>query len=191
MQQKELMNDDELFALMKHVQPLTQRIPPGIREIAVAIFERGRHAGATQERALWELARTNEAIEGLGAWSRSVPVDPGHYWVWQDAETWPCKGSAHCVLVEPKRGRMVAWVPFMDFADEVVCIDHKDTWMDAWWLGPVSPPEAPSGLDAQDYEAASAELARVKSGESKVVPLEDVMRRLGMTGATSAKGGAT
>ena len=86
--------------------------------------------------------------EGLGAWSRSAPTEPGHYWVWQDAGTWPCKGAVHCVLVERERRTdgwaMVAWAPFMDFAEAVVCSDSENTWLDSWWLGPVSPPQAPN-----------------------------------------------
>jgi hypothetical protein len=32
--------------------------------------------------------------EGLGAWSRSAPTEPGHYWVWQAGDTWPCRRRA-------------------------------------------------------------------------------------------------
>ena len=91
------------------------------------------------------------STDGLGAWSRSAPVAPGHYWVWQDAGTWPCKGDVHCVLVELERSsrtgvavRVVAWVPFMEYSDAVVCSDSENTWLDAWWLGPVAPPNAPN-----------------------------------------------
>ena len=84
------------------------------------------------------------SMEGLGAWTRSAPTEPGHYWVWQDAGTWPCKGEMYCVLAEIERGRMVAWAPFMDYADAVVCGDSENTWLDAFWLGPVVPPQAPN-----------------------------------------------
>jgi hypothetical protein len=73
-------------------------------------------------------------------WVQNAPTEPGHYWVWQDAETWPCKGVVHCVLVEQAVGCMVAWVPFMDFSDATTC----STWANAFWFGPVPPPEAPS-----------------------------------------------
>jgi hypothetical protein len=86
----------------------------------------------------------SDSSAGLGAWSRNAPTEPGHYWVWQDGGTWPCFGTVHCVLVRLERGRMVAWVPFMDCADAVVCSDSENTWMDALWLGPMAPPKAPN-----------------------------------------------
>ena len=96
-----------------------------------------------------ELPQTTEPLalksnEGLGAWFRSAPTEPGHYWVWQDVDTWPCHGVVHAVLVEEERGRLVAWVPFMDYTDSVVCSDTENTWMDAMWRGPVAPPDAPN-----------------------------------------------
>ncbi len=84
------------------------------------------------------------SMEGFGAWSRSAPTVAGWYWVWQDEGTWPCHGRAHCVFVENEQSRLRAWVPYMDYADGVVCSDDENTWLDAWWLGPVAVPDAPN-----------------------------------------------
>jgi len=82
--------------------------------------------------------------EGLGAWSRSAPTEPGRYWVWQDDETWPCRGLVHLVIVERLTLGLCAWVPFMDYAEPVACGESENTWMDALWLGPVEVPQAPN-----------------------------------------------
>lgn len=82
--------------------------------------------------------------DGLGAWSRSAPTEPGRYWVWQDEGTWPCLGVVHLVIVERLTLGLCAWVPFMDYADPVVCDDNANTWLDAQWLGPVEVPQAPN-----------------------------------------------
>lgn len=77
--------------------------------------------------------------EWLGAWSRNKPAAPGHYWVWQPNDAWPCRGRVHLVEVV-RNGSLVAWVPYMDYADSLQC----DTWTGAMWLGPVAAPEAPN-----------------------------------------------
>jgi len=86
----------------------------------------------------------SELSDQLGAWSSTAPAAPGHYWVWQPEDTWPCKGSVHCVVVEAERNGLAAWVPFMDFSAPVTCSDERDIWAGALWLGPIRPPQAPN-----------------------------------------------
>jgi hypothetical protein len=75
-------------------------------------------------------------------WNKNPPTVPGYYWVWQPLYTWPCRGNVHCVLVENECGNMVAWVPFMDFADGVSDTE-AGTWNDARWVGPLIAPMSP------------------------------------------------
>ena len=79
-------------------------------------------------------------------WSQNPPTEPGLYWVWQDARTWPCAGDVTAVEVELIEGVLCAWVPSATepTADAVVPNEKEDAWIDAWWLGPINRPAAPS-----------------------------------------------
>lgn len=69
-------------------------------------------------------------------WTETPPTAPGWYWhskcAWYGRES----GGPYAVLVELYAGKLVSWVPFMDYADPVA---DKDSWP-GLWLGPVTPP---------------------------------------------------
>ena len=50
-------------------------------------------------------------------WTKDPPTEPGHYWVWQPAEDWPCHGEPMTANVEINYQRkdlaLIAWTPKM------------------------------------------------------------------------------
>ena len=95
-----------------------------------------------------------ESAEPAQEWTKEPPNAPGHYWVWQPAEDWPCHGEPIPVVVEVGvRGGeklLLAWGPKMDYGWPVVPILSRDSyWGLPLWLGPIDPPKAPAGGSAE------------------------------------------
>jgi hypothetical protein len=84
----------------------------------------------------------------MKTWTKDKPTAPGHFWVWQPTDVWPCRGQVHLVEVTatpvgPRPGgvpTLRAWVPYMDYEDPLTA----DTWDGAMWSAePVPLPEPP------------------------------------------------
>ena len=65
------MTDAELMALMLRVDPRTQRIPPGVRAIADAVFAAGAAAG--REPFAWATL-CDDALHSLSHTERSAEI---------------------------------------------------------------------------------------------------------------------
>ena len=82
-------------------------------------------------------------------WTTEPPTVPGHYWVWQPANDWPCHGEVMAALVETTvRGgqrALCAWTPKMDYGWPVFSRSaYDDYWQSALWLGPIAAPAPPT-----------------------------------------------
>ena len=97
-----------------------------------------------------ELVVENCTVESAPPqWTKEPPTVPGHYWVWQSAEDWPCHGEVMTALLEPTvRGgqrSLCAWTPKMDYGWPVLPRSTYDNyWQSALWLGPIAAPSLPT-----------------------------------------------
>ena len=76
-------------------------------------------------------------------WTKTKPTVPGVYWVLRKEEWSGEWQPARAVEVEDGgRQGLVAWVPFMDFADPLHHPDY-DNWEGCLWCGPIERPAPP------------------------------------------------
>lgn len=77
---------------------------------------------------------------GLPEWLDSPPTKTGHYWL-SNLEWEKSKPGPFHVLVEMEFGRLVGWVPFLDYASP---LNVDGEWDGGKWCGPFDPPELPT-----------------------------------------------
>ena len=82
-------------------------------------------------------------------WTKETPSAPGHYWVWQPSDEWPCHGDVMTALVhEVACGEdrpLFAWTPKMNNGWPVLPMKTRDSfWHSALWLGPIPAPAPPT-----------------------------------------------
>lgn len=88
--------------------------------------------------------RLNEGTKGtamLDTWTKQPPTLPG--WYWHSKCSWRDNQGPFAVLVEFDNGKLVGWVPLMDYTESVSATD------DAWpgqWLGPIQAPPLPPNI---------------------------------------------
>ena len=93
-----------------------------------------------------ELVVENCTVEATPPqWTKEPPSAPGHYWVWQPVNDWPCHGDVMLALVdEISPGRFRARSTSMPFAEYIGPLPLHDCWQFALWLGPIPAPELPA-----------------------------------------------
>ena len=82
-------------------------------------------------------------------WTKEPPIAPGHYWVWQPAEDWPCHGKPMTAIVEvsvrSEDRPLSVCVPKMEFGLPISSPDGCiGFWQSALWLGPIAAPAPPT-----------------------------------------------
>ena len=80
-------------------------------------------------------------------WTKEPPSAPGHYWVWQPSEDWPCHGEVMTamVAVDTRLGGVRAWAAKMNYGEYLGPESSKyGFWNSALWLGPIPAPELPA-----------------------------------------------
>ena len=93
-----------------------------------------------------ELLVTNCTVEATPPqWTKEPPTAPGHYWVWQPVNDYPCYGGmAPAFVDEIAPGRFRARTPTMSFAEYLGPLPLHDVWQSALWLGPIAAPAPPT-----------------------------------------------
>lgn len=77
-------------------------------------------------------------------WTSEKPTTPGLYWVWKPEDEYPCYGRMRAVEVEGcSEGRLMAEVPTLGYSEDLSATD----WDNSMWMGPITRPEPPMGLD--------------------------------------------
>ena len=77
-------------------------------------------------------------------WTKEPPSAPGHYWVWQPAEEWPCHGEVMLAEAFCESSNVSACIRDMDIwgrFDKSILVAE---WANAQWLGPIAVPAPPT-----------------------------------------------
>ena len=84
-------------------------------------------------------------------WTKEPPIVPGHYWVWQPENCWPCAGFSLFARVSSAQGNLRAITDRMVYAEDLDQDNASSVWQFALWLGPIAAPAPPT---KEQYEQA-------------------------------------